>query len=70
MKCNQIISSIPIQLSNEEKQVMERIGNAEFAFSLSEREKQVTNNLIRKSLLKKVKHKDSIMVVPSEFDFK
>ena len=45
MKCNQIISSIPIQLSNEEKQVMERIGNAEFAFSLSEREKPGYSNL-------------------------
>ena len=70
MKCNQIISSVPIHLNNEEKQVMERIGDAEFTHSLSEREKQVANNLIRKSLLKKVKHNDSIMVVPSEFNFR
>lgn len=70
MKCNQIIKSIPVQLSNEEKAVMERIGDAEFAYSLSERERQVANNLIQKSLLKKVKHKDSVMVVPSEFNFR
>ena len=59
-----------MQLSNEEKAVMERIGDAEFAYSLSERERQIANNLIQKSLLKKVKHKDSVMVVPSEFNFR
>ena len=70
MKCNQILKHIPTHLNNEEKEVMERIGDAEFAFSLTERERKVANDLIKKSLLKAVKHNDSVMVVPSGFNFK
>lgn len=70
MKLNQLISDFTIHMNNEEKDLMERIGDAEYAYALNERDKEVANNLIRKSILKKVRYKDSVMVVPNDFSLK
>lgn len=70
MKLNQLIGKFHIHTTNEEKQLLEKIGQAQFAYALDEREQRIAENLIKKSLLKKVRYKDNIMVVPNEHNFK
>lgn len=66
MKLNELISNFTIQLSNEEKTILDKISNPCYVESFSEREQFVIENLIRKSLLSKVYYKGNVVVVPNE----
>lgn len=70
MKLNDLIGEFFIQTTNEEDALLEKISNACFLHGLTEREGQIVGNLVRKSLVKKVKVNGNVMVVPNEHNFK
>tara|TARA_B100002019_G_scaffold293437_1_gene321048 strand:- start:5528 stop:5743 length:216 start_codon:yes stop_codon:yes gene_type:complete len=67
MKLNELIKKFTIAMSNEEKDVLESIKGAIPISSFDEREQFVIENLIRKSLVSKVKQNGYTMVVANEF---
>ncbi len=66
MKINDLIKEFRIQMSNEEKALLDKISKPCYVESFSDREQFVIENLIRKSLVSKVNYKGSIVVVPNE----
>ena len=67
MKLNELILDFKIATSNEEKQVLKSIKGAMPIQSFDEREQFVIENLVRKSLVSKVKQNGYTMVVANEF---
>jgi hypothetical protein len=67
MKLNELIKEFTIAMSNEEKDVLESIKGAIPIGSFDEREQFVIENLVRKSLVSKVKQNGYTMVVANEF---
>lgn len=67
MKLNELILDFKIATSNEEKQVLKSIKGAMPIGSFDEREQFVIENLVRKSLVSKVKQNGYTMVVANEF---
>lgn len=67
MKLNELIKKFTIAMSNEEKDVLESIKGAIPISSFDEREQFVIENLVRKSLVSKVKQNGYTMVVANEF---
>lgn len=66
MKLNELIDGFEIYTTNEEKQELTQLeGMVPFA-TLSERQQVIINNLIRKSLVSKVRSNNGIMVVKNE----
>tara|TARA_Y100000389_G_C17265358_1_gene415164 strand:+ start:260 stop:463 length:204 start_codon:yes stop_codon:yes gene_type:complete len=66
MKLNELIDDFEIYTTNEEKQELTQLeGMVPFA-TLSERQQVIINNLIRKSLVSKVRSNNGIMVVKNE----
>lgn len=53
-------------MSNEEARLYERINKPMFLYEFTERERFVIENLIRKSLLSKVRNNDSVLVVKND----
>lgn len=63
MKINELISSFEIWTTNEEAIMLSRLSKPVPLNSLNEHEKVIINNMIRKSLVIKVGHKDPMIVI-------
>jgi len=66
MKINDLIENFEIFVSNEEQGVLDTITSVKSIETFNEREKLVIENLIRKSLVSKVKHNNSYLVIKNE----
>lgn len=66
MKLNELITSFTIALSNEESDVLASIKDVMPLDNFNEREKYVIENLVKKSVVTKIKHGNSYMVAPNE----
>jgi len=67
MKLNELIKEFRIQMSNEEKKVLDGIRGAMPLESFPERDQVVIEGLIRKSLVSKIHNNGYTMVVANEF---
>ena len=69
MKINELIKSFDIYVTNEEKALLEELGNGVRPISsFTEHDQVIINNLVRKSVISKVvKHKSSVMVMRNDF---
>jgi hypothetical protein len=63
MKINELISNFEIFTTNEEKEVLENLNRLAPLESFSPREQVVIENLIKKSLVSKVVHNNSTLVI-------
>ena len=63
MKINDLISNFDIWASNEEKSLLERLSKPVKIAQLNERDQQVVQSLIRKSLVKKIGWNDPAVVI-------
>jgi|TARA_R110000851_G_C12899162_1_gene547982 hypothetical protein len=66
MKINDLIGEFRIQMSNEEKLLLDRMSKPCYFNNLTEREQFVAENLIRKSLISKVKHNGAVVIIQNE----
>ena len=66
MKLNDLVGNFTIAMSNEEKKVLSKIEGIMRLDSFEEREQVIIENLIRKSLVSKVQHKGSTLVMANE----
>lgn len=66
MKINELIKSFEIFVTNEEQQLLDKLNGPCYVSTLTEREQQVVDNLIRKSILSKVNYKGSVVILPNE----
>ena len=64
MKINELIKSI--YMTNEEKNLLETFDQPVPLSSFTERDRTIINNLIRKSIISKVRHNGTIMVRRNE----
>ena len=55
-----------IYMTNEEKALLETINDVRPLGSFPEREQTIINNLIRKSIISKVQHNGTIMVIRND----
>ena len=63
MKINELIQEFTIAITNEEQALLNRIQKITPLAAFSEREQFIIENLVRKSLISKVQHKDTVLVV-------
>lgn len=63
MKINELLSDFQIFTTNEEKQILENLDGIVQLDSFSTREQYVIENLIKKSLVSKVVHNNSTLVI-------
>jgi hypothetical protein len=63
MKINELISDFQIFTTNEETEVLKNLNGLSHLDSFSIREQYVIENLIKKSLVSKVVHKNITMVI-------
>lgn len=63
MKINELLSDFQIFTTNEEKQILENLNGIVQLDSFSTREQYVIENLIKKSLVSKVVHNNSTLVI-------
>ena len=66
MKLNELIGSFDIYTTNEEQQELTQLEGMVPFGSFNERQQVIINNLIRKSLVSKVRSNNGIMVVKNE----
>jgi hypothetical protein len=66
MKINQLISSFTIHMSNDEARVYKSIKAATYLHEFNERDRFIIENLVRKSLISKVKSNGSVMVIKND----
>lgn len=66
MKINEVLKNFEIFVSNEEKQILSKLDQLLPIESYNDREQFVIENLIRKSLVSKIKHNNTYMVVKNE----
>jgi hypothetical protein len=66
MKLNELINAFEVFISNEEKEVLERIEGLRPMEAYTERERFVIESLVRKSLVSKVKHNYTFMVMKND----
>jgi hypothetical protein len=66
MKLNELIKDFTIATSNEEKDILLKCKDLKLLSSFTEHERFIIEGLIRKHLVTKVKHKDTIMVLANE----
>ena len=64
MKITELVKSI--YMTNEEKDLLETFDSPCLLRSFPEREQIIINNLIRKSIISKVQHNGTIMVIRNE----
>lgn len=62
MKINELLKDFQIYMTNEEKEILQRVEGLRPMEAYTERERVVIENLIRKSLISKVKHNNTFMV--------
>ena len=63
MRINELIQEFTIQTSNEEKEVLGKLKSAKNLDTFMERDQEVINQLIRKSLVRKIEQDNNTMVV-------
>ena len=66
MKLNELITEFTIAVSNEEQNMLDNMSGVTPIDSFDERERFIIENLIRKSLVSKVKHNGIVMVLVNE----
>jgi hypothetical protein len=66
MKLNDLVGEFRIALTNEESKVLENMSQVAPLISYREREQQVIQNLIRKSLVTKVMRDGECLVVRND----
>jgi len=66
MKINELIQHFSIHTTNEEKQVLCKMGSVRPISSYSERDRFIIEGLIRKSLVSKVIQNGTVLVVANE----
>lgn len=66
MKLNELISEFSIYLSNEEKAIREKLNKPRTLATFSERDQFIIENLVRKSMVSKIKYKNTTLVVNNE----
>ena len=64
MKINELVKSI--YMTNEEKDLLETIDSPRPLGTFPERDQTIINNLIRKSIISKVQHNGTIMVIRND----
>jgi hypothetical protein len=64
MKITELVKSI--YMTNEEKNLLETFDAPVSLSSFTERDQTIINNLIRKSIISKVRHNGTIMVIRNE----
>lgn len=62
MKLNELIGDFSIFTTNEEQKFLDKFSNGCYTDTLAEREQTLVDNLVRKSILTKVKYQGSIWV--------
>lgn len=67
MKLNELLHDFEIFTNNEEKNLLKGFSESCPYENFSEREKVIIENLIRKSLLTKVKHNGLTLVIKNEY---
>tara|TARA_B100000965_G_scaffold96779_1_gene79115 strand:- start:8 stop:223 length:216 start_codon:yes stop_codon:yes gene_type:complete len=63
MRINELIQEFTIQTSNEEKEVLAKLKSAKNLDTFMERDQEVINQLVRKSLVRKIEQDNNVMVV-------
>ena len=63
MRINELITEFTIQTSNEEKDILGKLRSAKNLDTFMERDQEVINQLIRKSLVRKIEQDNNTMVV-------
>ena len=66
MKLNELISSFDIFKTNEESELLERLDKPAPYETFAERDQIIIDNLIKKSLVSKVRYGNITLVVPNE----
>jgi hypothetical protein len=66
MKINELIKEFNIYTTNEEKAILESMDSVMPLTSYTERERFLINNLIRKSLVSKIRYNNTIMVARND----
>lgn len=66
MKTHDLFQDLTVALTNEEADLLEKIVKPTIITSMKERDQVVIENLIKKSVLIKVKHNNNYWVVPNE----
>ena len=66
MKSFDLLQNLQIALTNEEADLLDKINKPTMITSMAQREQFVIENLIRKSMLIKIKHNNNYWVVPNE----
>ena len=62
MKLNELIGDFKIFTTNEEQKFLDKFANGCYTDTLSEREQFLVDNLVKKSILTKVRYQGSIWV--------
>ena len=60
---NELVTEFTIQTSNEEKEVLGKLKSAKNLDTFMERDQEVINQLVRKSLVRKIEQDNNVMVV-------
>jgi hypothetical protein len=66
MKLNELITEFDIYMTNEERALYEQLDQVVPLISFNERQRIIVNNLIRKSLVSKIRHNNQIMVARND----
>lgn len=66
MKINDLIENFEIFTSNEERKLLDELHGVKSIESFNEREQVVIENLVRKSLVSKIRKNNSYLVVRNE----
>lgn len=66
MKLNELITEFEIYMNNEERALYEQLDDVVPLISFNERQRVIVNNLIRKSLVSKIRHNNQIMVARND----
>ena len=66
MKLNELITEFDIYMTNEERALYEQLDKIVPLMTFNERERVIVNNLIRKSLVSKIRHNNQIMVAKND----
>lgn len=66
MKLNELLQDFTIYLNNEEKKFLDKYSKGCYVNTLTEHDQVIADNLIRKSVLNKVRHQGSYWVYMDE----
>ena len=67
MKLNELISSFKIYTSNEESTLLEMLTDIKTLDQFNERGQVIINNLVKKSLVNKIRYNGQTMVIKNEY---